>query len=104
MEKFAFKMTLHRGQLQEYRKRHDEIWPELVDLLKEAGISDYSIYLDEETHTLFGVLWRQDDHTMDDLPQHPIMKKWWAHMGDIMETNADGSPVANPLKQVFHLD
>ena len=104
MEKYAFKMRLNEGQAHEYQARHDTIWPELVSLLKEAGVSDYSIFLDEETHILFGVLWRTDDHTMDALPLEPIMKEWWAYMSDVMETNDDQSPVAIPLKQVFHMD
>lgn len=104
MEKYAFKMNLNKGQLQEYQRRHDDIWPELVSLLKDAGISDYSIFLDEESNTLFGVLWRTADHKMDDLPLQPIMKKWWAHMADIMQTNPDNSPVAVPLTPVFHMD
>ena len=104
MEKFAFKMRLNPGCSAEYKKRHDEIWPELVTLLKEAGISDYSIHLDEETNILFGVLWRTDDHHMDALPSHEIMQKWWAHMADIMETNEDNSPKTWPLKEVFHMD
>lgn len=104
MEKYAFKMKLNQGELAEYRRRHDEIWPELLALLKSAGISDYSIYLDEDTHVLFGVLWREADHGMDALPLDPIMQKWWAHMGDIMETNPDNSPVATPLTPVFHME
>ena len=103
MEKYAFKMRLNAGSRDEYQKRHDEIWPELVDLLKEAGVSDYSIHLDEETNILFGVLWRSDDHGMDSLPNLEIMQEWWAHMSDIMETNADNEPVAVPLVPVFHM-
>jgi L-rhamnose mutarotase len=103
MEKFAFKMRLNPGCRDEYRKRHDEIWPELVALLKEAGVSDYSIHLDDETNILFGVLWRTDDHGMDDLPSHEVMQRWWAHMADIMETNADDEPLAIPLETVFHM-
>ena len=103
MEKFAFKMHLNPGMRDEYQKRHDEIWPELVTLLKEAGVSDYSIHLDEKTNILFGVLWRADGHKMDDLPSHDIMKKWWAHMADIMATHADNEPVAVPLTTVFHM-
>jgi L-rhamnose mutarotase len=102
-EKYAFKMKLNPGMKQEYRKRHDEIWPELVTLLGEAGVSDYSIHLDEETGTLFGVLWRADGHTMDALPRSPIMQRWWAHMADIMETKADNEPVAVPLELVYHM-
>ena len=103
MEKHAFTMRLNPGMEDEYRRRHDEIWPELVDLLKEAGVSDYSIHLDRATGTLFGVLWRRDDHGMDDLPKHPVMQRWWAHMADIMQTHADNEPVAVPLVTVFHM-
>ena len=104
MEKYAFKMQLNPGRLEEYRRRHDEIWPELVELLRRAGISDYSIYLDEQTNILFGVLMRRTDHTMEDLPAHPVMQKWWAHMADIMETQPDNKPVVTELTKVFHMD
>jgi L-rhamnose mutarotase len=104
MEKFAFKMKLHPGMEAEYKKRHDEIWPELADLLKEAGIRDYSIHLDRETGVLFGVLWREDVHRMDDLPKHAVMQRWWAHMADIMETRPDNEPVVTALETVFHMD
>lgn len=103
MQKYAFRMQLHPGMQAEYRRRHDAIWPELVDLLKAAGIRDYSIHLDPETGALFGVMWRDDDHRMDDLPNHPVMQAWWAHMADIMETQPDGAPVAVPLAPMFHL-
>jgi L-rhamnose mutarotase len=103
MQKHAFKMLLNPGMANEYRRRHDAIWPELVTLLKDAGVSDYSIHLDPETDTLFAVLWRRDDHRMDDLPSHPVMQRWWVHMGDIMATNADGSPLVMPLIPMFHL-
>ncbi|WP_216644110.1 L-rhamnose mutarotase [Thioclava sp. JE_KL1] len=103
MEKFAFRMQLNPGCREEYIRRHDEIWPELVGLLKEAGVEDYSIHLDPETNALFGVLWRREDHGMDALPNHPVMQKWWAHMADIMATNPDNSPVSVPLETVFHL-
>ncbi len=103
MEKYAFKMHLNPGQKDEYIRRHDAIWPELVVLLKDAGIKDYSIHLDEETNTLFGVLWRDDGHGMDDLPNHPVMQKWWAHMADIMASHPTNEPVATPLTPVFHM-
>ncbi|WP_293861458.1 L-rhamnose mutarotase [uncultured Alsobacter sp.] len=103
MQRHAFKMQLDPGRRDEYRRRHDEIWPELVHLLRQAGISNYSIWLDEETHVLFGYLERRDDHGMDALPDHPVMKRWWQHMKDVMRTNPDGSPVAEPLLPVFYL-
>ena len=103
MQKYAFKMHLNPGMEAEYKRRHDDIWPELVDLLKAAGVSDYSIHLDPDTLILFGVLWRRDDHGMDDLPSDPVMQRWWAHMADIMRTNVDRAPVAVPLVPMFHL-
>ena len=99
-EKYAFRMKLNPGMKAEYIRRHDEIWPELVELLKDAGVSDYSIHLDDETNILFGVLWRRGDHTMADLPGHPVMQRWWAHMA---ETRPDNEPVAVPLETVFHM-
>lgn len=99
----AFKMTLHPGQEAEYRRRHDDLWPELSDLLTSAGIRNYSIFLDPDTLALFGVLDIDDPSRLDDLPAPPVMQRWWASMADIMETNPDQSPVSLPLTQVFHL-
>jgi L-rhamnose mutarotase len=104
MKRNAFTMKLHKGFEEEYKKRHDEIWPELQKALSEAGVSDYSIYLDEESLTLFAFQKLSDDNTADDLPQNPIVQQWWKYMADIMETNQDNSPVCKPLKEVFHLD
>lgn len=102
-DRIAFRMNLHPGQSAEYQKRHDEIFPELVTLLKDMGISDYSIWFDPASHHLFGILTRSDGHQLASLPDHEVMKRWWAFMGDIMDTNPDGSPVQVPLTQVFYL-
>lgn len=104
MTRNAFKMKLKSGYEQEYQRRHDEIWTELAAELSKAGVFDYSIYLDEETLTLFAFQKLRDNHTAELLPQHPIIQKWWAYMADIMDTNPDRSPVSSPLKEVFHLD
>lgn len=101
--RIASKMKLLKGFETEYKKRHDEIWPELKMLLKETGISDYSIFLDEETHILFAYFTIEDKTKLNALPDQPVMKKWWAYMKDIMETNGDHSPVSLPLKEVFYL-
>src|SRR6187551_3503033 len=103
MTRVAFKMQLFADQKEEYRKRHDEIWPDLVFLLKETGISEYSIFLDDTTNSLFGVLKAEDPLLLNNLPLHPVMQKWWKHMGDIMESNPDNSPVSIPLEEVFYL-
>ncbi|HEY6506298.1 MAG TPA: L-rhamnose mutarotase [Chitinophagaceae bacterium] len=103
MARVAFKMKLFPGVEAEYKKRHDELWPELEQLLKETGISDYSIFLDNETHILFGVLKAEDPSALNNLPSKPVMQKWWAYMKDLMESNPDNSPVSIPLKEVFYL-
>lgn len=100
----AFKMKLKPGFEAAYKKRHNEIWPELASLLSDTGIQEYSIFLDEETLILFAVQKISADFDQKLLPNHPIVKKWWAYMSDIMETNPDNSPVATSLKEVFHLD
>ena len=102
-ERYAFRMRLKPGMEAEYEARHDALWPELAELLRDAGISDYAIWLDQETGTLFGILTRTADHTMDDLPHHPVMQRWWAHMAPLMEVHDDDSPIAVPLRRVFHL-
>lgn len=103
-EKIAFRMFLLPGKAAEYKSRHDVIWPELSALLRQAGVRDYSIYLDAEHHVLFAVLRRVPGHTMDSLPSHPVMQHWWQHMKDLMRTHPDGSPVAEPLPCMFHLE
>lgn len=103
MKRVATKMWLHKGFEAEYKKRHDELWPELKQLLKDTGISEYSIFLDETTNALFAFLKVDDSIQLDSLPSHPVMQKWWAYMKDIMDTNPDNSPVNIPLTEVFFL-
>ncbi len=104
MTRNAFKMKLKPGREAEYRKRHDEIWPELSAALRQAGVSDYSIFLDEETLTLFAVRKLEAGNTADELPRLPIVRKWWDSMAELMEVNPDNSPVCKPLVEVFHAD
>ena len=101
--KVAFKMKLKPGFSEEYKRRHDEIWPELSALLTDSGVSNYSIFLDEETNVLFAVQENKGEGSQD-LGKTEIVQKWWAYMADIMETNPDHSPQSTPLKMVFHLD
>ena len=104
MTRSAFTMKLKAGQAAEYKRRHDEIWPDLVRELEAAGISDYSIFLDESTLTLFACQKLKDHNTAGELAAKAVMKKWWRHMADIMDSNPDSSPVVVPLKEVFHMD
>lgn len=104
MQRFAFKMKLLPGKAAAYKQRHDDIWPELVKLHSDAGIRDYSIYLDEATNTLFAFQYRIDHHQTDQLPDSPLMRRWWTYMSDLMECHPDGAPIAIPLEEVFHMD
>ena len=103
METIAFKMQLLPGFELEYQKRHDEIWPELSALLREAGVQDYYIFLDPTTLSLFAILHSTNTSKLNTLSEEAIMKKWWKYMADIMETNPDNSPKRIDLKQVFYM-
>lgn len=96
-------MKLFKGFEEEYRRRHDTLWPELQTLLHDAGIREYSIFLDESSGILFAVLNIADPKQLDALPAQAVMQRWWAYMKDIMESNPDNSPVTSPLKEVFYL-
>jgi L-rhamnose mutarotase len=104
MERIAFKMILKPGCENDYKKRHDEIWPEMVELIKKSGIYDYSIFWDKQTNILFAYLLK--DSKMPDLENgsNPVVRKWWDYMSELMEVNPDNSAVEFPLIEVFHLD
>lgn len=104
MKRQAFKMFLKPGCEAEYEKRHNAIWPELKTLLKETGVSDYSIYWDKETNVLFASQKVDGDSSSQDLGNNPIVQKWWVYMADIMDTNPDNSPISIPLDEVFYMD
>jgi len=103
-KRFGFKMKMLPGFKEEYKKRHNEIWPELLQLLKNECIGNYSIFLDEETNTLFAYQEQSGQSSSQDLGNTEIVKKWWKYMADIMETNPDNSPVTIPLQQVFYME
>jgi L-rhamnose mutarotase len=100
----AFKMKLKPGALAEYKKRHDEIWPELAKAHSDAGISDYSIFYDEETLTLFAFQKLSDKNTACKMKNLAVVQKWWDYNADLMETHSDNMPVFTPLCEVFHMD
>ena len=103
MQTRAFRMNLNPGQADEYRKRHDEIWPELAQALLDAGVVDYRIFLDEPTSALFAVLTHEDVHGLDELPGTALMQRWWNYMQDIMSSHADASPISVDLLPMFQL-
>ena len=103
MNRIAFKMKLKAGVLDEYKRRHDNIWPELVDLLKKMDIGDYSIFVDMDGTTLFAVQTQGKSFDEFELRKHPIMGKWWNYMADLMEVEVDNSPKTQTLQQVFYI-
>lgn len=104
MKREGFKMFLKPGFEAEYEKRHNAIWPELKTLLKDAGVSDYSIFWDKETNVLFAVQKIDGEQNSQDLGSNPIVQKWWDYMADIMEVNPDNSPVTIPLDELFYME
>ena len=100
----GFKMKLYEGQEAEYEKRHNQLWPEMKDMIHEYGGKNYTIFLDKETLTLFGYIEIEDEERWAKGANTAINRKWWDFMADIMETNPDNSPVSIDLKEVFHLD
>jgi L-rhamnose mutarotase len=104
MQRVGFKMQLHPGRQAEYRKRHDEIWPDLAALLTARGIRDYTIFHDPETDILFAIFSKAPGARLEDLAAEPVMRRWWAHMADLMATHPDNEPVQAPLVEVFHMD
>ncbi|HUI71128.1 MAG TPA: L-rhamnose mutarotase [Spirochaetia bacterium] len=104
MTRFAFKMRLKPGYVEEYKRRHDAIWPELAALLRKTGVADYSIFFDEETNTLFAVQKQSRSASSQDLGTNEIVRRWWDYMSDIMDTNPDKSPVSIPLREVFWME
>lgn len=103
MVRRAFKMSVNKDSYDEYKKRHDELWPEMTELLRKHGSSNYSIFLDEETGCLFGYVEILDVEMWNKISETEICKKWWSYMRDIMPSNPDNSPISLELKEVFHL-
>ena len=103
MQRLAFKMKLNQGQKEVYKKRHNELWPALKQLLKDNGVSEYSIFFDEETNILFAFQKISGEGGSQDLANNEIVKKWWDFMADIMEVHPDNSPISIPLEEVFYM-
>jgi len=103
MQQHAFIMKVKPGCEDLYRRRHDAIWPELEQELRAAGIVDYAIFFDEDTHTLFAFQRLKDEHTAGQLPESPVIRRWWAHMADVIETEPDNTPVCRALREVYRM-
>ncbi len=104
MTRKAFIMTVNPGQEDEYRRRHNPIWPELQSALKAHGVHNYSIFLDRASHKLFAYVEIEDEERWLAIARTEVCRRWWAAMRDVMATNPDHSPAAAELDEVFHLD
>lgn len=100
----SFKMKLYKGMESEYEKRHNELWDEMKEMIREYGGKNYSIFLDKKTNILYGYIELESEEKWAESANTEICKKWWAYMADIMETNPDNSPVSIDLDEVFHFD
>ncbi len=99
----AFKMKLYDGMAEEYEKRHNELWPEMIEEIHNHGGKNYSIFLDKDTNILFGFIEIGDEEKWSKLATTEINKKWWDFMANIMDTNPDNSPVCKDLDELFYL-
>lgn len=99
----AFVMSVNAGQEKEYARRHQPIWQELADVLRANGVHNYSIHLHPETRQLFAYAEIEDEARWQAIANTDVCKRWWKHMGDVMPSNPDNSPVAHSLTEVFHL-
>lgn len=97
-------MKVFKGFHEEYKRRHDEIWPEMVEMLHKYGARNYSIFLNPDTNSLFAYLEIEDENLWSKSDETLICQKWWEYMKDVMETNEDNSPVSIELQELFHLE
>src|SRR5438270_12393284 len=100
----AFLMHVNLDAHEEYERRHQPIWQELRAVLKAHGVSNYSIFLDDETSQLFGYAEIESEELWNDIADTHECKRWWSFMKDVMPTNPDSSPKTTELKEVFHID
>ena len=102
MRRAAFKMKIKPGFKEEYKRRHDELWPEIAALIKEKGIREYSIFFDQETNYLFACQLIDGENDSQEI-KSDVLQRWWDYMADIMEVNDDNSPVSTKLEEVFYI-
>src|SRR5262245_29126374 len=100
----AFLMSINPGSRAEYERRHNPIWEDLQEVLRDHGVHNYSIFLEPETHQLFGYAEIESEELWAKIAETDACRRWWAFMKDLMPTNADNSPRSVNLEEVFHLD
>jgi L-rhamnose mutarotase len=98
----AFIMSVNAGAEEEYEERHNPIWPDSEKVLKDYGVSNYSIFLHAETRNLFGYAVIKSEEQWAFIASTDICQKWWKHRGEVMPSNPDHSPFSAPLRDLYH--
>jgi L-rhamnose mutarotase len=104
MKRKAYLMSLKPGVEAEYERRHNPIWPELQQMLKDHGVSNYSIFLDRNTRKLFAYVEIESEELWSKIAEAPVCKRWWAEMKELIFSNPDNSPIVEVIDEVFHMD
>jgi len=99
----AFLMQVNPGQEAEYARRHQPIWAELEAVLRAHGVHNYSIFLEPASRQLFGYVEIEDEARWQAIAATPVCRRWWQHMSPLMPSHPDHRPVAQELREVFHL-
>src|SRR5258708_5344693 len=100
----AYLMNLRPGVEAEYERRHNPIWPELQQMLKDHGVNNYSIFLDRKTSKLFAYVEIESEESWSKIADAPVCKRWWAEMKELIFSNPDNSPIVEVIDEVFHID
>lgn len=99
----AFLMSVNAGAEEEYIKRHNPIWPDMEQVLRDHGVSNYSIFFEAETLQLFAYVEIESEDQWAAIASSEVCQKWWRHMREVMPSHPDCSPVSTPLREIFHL-
>ncbi|HEY1353184.1 MAG TPA: L-rhamnose mutarotase [Ktedonobacteraceae bacterium] len=104
MQRIAFLMEIRPGSEQEYRRRHRQVWPQLLADLKRAGCRNYSLYL--QGTRLFAYMEVEDlQRYQQIMAASKVSKRWEAYMSDILIRETEAASGFPPLlEEVFHLE
>ncbi len=104
MERYAWKAAIRPGKRAEYIRRHDEIWPEMKEVLRSAGIVNYSIWLSGEEVFGYYECEKGAAYAARVQAESPVVDRWNEFMKDVLDMPADEETGAQPhLEEVFYL-
>lgn len=106
MQRVSFILKVKKDRIDEYKRRHAEVWPEMLQALRETGWHNYSLYMRPDG-LLFGYLETEDfGAAKAGMAKREVNARWQAEMGDLFEALEGQKPdeAMSPLEEVFHLD